>query len=243
MVPVADPGLGPSQRCFVLHRREYRNTSLLVEVFGAEPGRFPAIARGAKGSRTVPAGLLQPFQPVWMTWSGRGEVKTLRSAEAAGPPLSLEGKALYCGFYVNELLMRLTGRNDPHEGLFGPYSLTLAALAEGEDPGRVLRAFELALLRELGYAPLLSREADTGEPVHAERTYVYELERGPLGLPAASSGVATLSGRTLLGLEVGGPLAPEEAREARELLRCLLGRYLGERPLKSRELFRQWRAN
>ncbi len=240
---MAEPGLDSTHRCFVLHRREYRNTSLLVEVFGAEPGRFPAIARGAKGSRTVPAGLLQPFQPVWMTWSGRGEVRTLRSVEAAGPPLSLEGTALYCGFYVNELLMRLTGRNDPHEGLFGPYSLTLASLAEGADPGGVLRAFELALLRELGYAPLLSREADGGGPVRAERHYLYELERGPVGLSNGAEGPARISGRTLLGLEAGEPLDPEGAREARELLRRLLGRYLGERPLKSRELFRQWRGN
>lgn len=240
---MADPGLGPSQRCFVLHRREYRNTSLLVEVFGAEPGRFPAIARGAKGSRTVPAGLLQPFQPVWMTWSGRGEVKTLRSVEAAGPPVPLAGKALYCGFYVNELLMRLTGRSDAHEGLFGPYSLTLARLAEGVDPGQVLRVFELALLRELGYAPLLSREAYTGEPVHADRSYAYELEQGPVGLPAGPSGPGRISGRTLLGLDAGDPLEPESAREAIALLRRLLGRYLGERPLKSRELFRQWRGD
>lgn len=239
---MADPGLGPSHRCFVLHRREYRNTSLLVEVFGADPGRFPAIARGAKGSRTVPAGLLQPFQPVWITWSGRGEVKTLRSVEAAGPPLPLEGKALYCGFYVNELLMRLTGRNDPHEGLFGPYSLTLAGLAEGADPSQVLRVFELALLRELGYAPLLAREADTGEPVRVERRYAYELERGPVGL-AVSSGGGQVSGRTLLALEAGVPMSPMEAREARELLRRLLGRYLGERPLKSRELFSKWLGN
>lgn len=240
---MADPGSGPSQRCFLLHRREYRNTSLLVEVFGAEPGRFPAIARGAKGSRAVPAGLLQPFQPLWVSWSGRGEVKTLRTVEAAGPPLPLEGKALYCGFYVNELLMRLTGRNDPHEGLFGPYTLTLAALAEGADPAPVLRVFELALLRELGYAPLLCREADSGEPVRADRRYAYELERGPLGLPAGAAAQGWISGRTLLGLEAGEPLDPEAAREALELLRRLLGRYLGERPLKSRELFRQWRAN
>lgn len=239
---MVDPGLGPSQRCFVLHRREYRNTSLLVEVFGAEPGRFPAIARGAKASPRVPAGLLQPFQPLWMSWSGRGEVKTLRSVEAAGPPLPLEGKALYCGFYVNELLMRLTGRNDPQEGLFGPYSQSLAGLASGADPGQVLRTFELALLRELGYAPQLAREADTGAPVRQDGNYLYELERGPLGTLNAPGTGGLVSGRTLLALDAGAPLSPSEALEARELLRRLLGRYLGERPLKSRELFLQWRG-
>lgn len=240
---VQEPSRQALSLCFVLHRREYRNTSLLVEVFATDSGRFPAIARGAKGSRSVPASLLQPFQPVWLGWIGQGEVKTLRSAEAAGPALELDSKALVCGFYLNELLMRLLGRNDPHEGLFGPYAEALTWLARGADPAQGLRRFELLLLRELGYGPLLEAEADSGVPIRANRRYDYELERGPIPLPLNGGGTGLVSGRTLLGLASGEALGPQESREARELLRRLLGRYLGERPLKSRELFRQWRAD
>lgn len=229
--------------CLVLHRRDYQNTSLLVELFSSDLGRFPVVAKGARSSRTVPVGLLQPFQPIWASWTGRGEVKTLMRAEAAGAPLVLQGQHLFCGFYVNELVLRLTGRNDCHEGLFDHYVETLNRLAAGKDPADVLRRFELELLRELGYSPLLEREADTGVPVRSDRRYTYVPERGPIPVSHDGSVSDSVSGQTLLRLAAGDPLAPGEAREARQLLRSVLGRYLGERPLKSRELFRQWRAS
>lgn len=238
-----DPSRGQLHRCLVLHRRDYQNTSLLLELFSADSGRFPAVAKGARSSRTVPVGLLQPFQPIWAAWTGRGEVRTLLRAEAAGPSLALQGQSLFCGFYVNEILLRLTGRNDPHEGLFDHYTETLKGLAEGKDPADVLRRFELDLLRELGYAPLLEREADTELPVRTDRRYVYEPERGPIPVPGNGAVPDSVSGQTLLGLAAGQRLGPAEAREARQLLRSVLSRYLGERPLKSRELFLQSRLS
>ena len=221
------------QRAFVLHRRDYSDTSLLLEVFTEVNGRLALLAKGAKRPRGA-AAVLQPFTPLLIGWSGRGEVGTLVRAEAHGRPLPLPGDALYCGFYVNELLLRLLQRQDPHERLFDHYRTVLEGLAGG-DLDTVLRHFELRLLGEVGYAPELGRDADAGTPVRADRCYVYRHEHGLV--PAApSSAQPVVSGETLRRLSAGEPLRGVHAREARALLRGLLAPHLGERPLRSREL-------
>lgn len=220
------------QPAFVLHRRPYSNTSLLLEVFLLHEGRMPLLAKGATGGRALGAALLQPFLPLLVSRSGRGEVKTLGRYEAAGPPLPLRGQQLYCGFYVNELMVRLVQREEPHPGLFAAYQATLSRLVEEGDPEPALRRFEIGLLGELGYGLLLEREAGSDAALDPAGRYDYEIERGPVATPAGE-----LGGATLLKLAAGEPLAGEERREARRLLRRVLDHYLGGRPLKSRELF------
>ena len=227
--------------CFVLHRRDYSDTSLLVEVFARDFGRFPAIAKGAKRSRSTGAALLQPFRPLWLSWGGRGEVRTLHRMEAVGPAPVLAGKTLVCGFYLNELLVRLLGRDDPHEALFAHYHDALGRLAGDEDFEAVLRRFELQLLAEIGYALLLDREADSGLPVRRDRRYRYEPERGPVALEPSDHEPFAIAGETLLRLAAEQIPAGQGAREARYLLRRVLACYLGDKPLKSRELFRLFR--
>jgi DNA repair protein RecO (recombination protein O) len=232
------------QRCFVLHRRDYGNSSLILELFSWAHGRLPVLAKGAKQARRGRAAgseALQPFRPLWLSWSGRGEVKTLVRFEPAGPAVELEGKTLLCGFYVNELLIRLLGRGDPHEALFAFYHSALTSLAAGEDIQCALRQFELRLLHELGYSVVLDEEAAGGRPVRPGERYVYEQESG---LRTAGVGDSThaVSGETLLRLAAGRPLDGSMAREAKALTRRLLAPYLGDRPLKSRELFRRWKS-
>ena len=228
------------QRCFVLHRRNFGNTSLILEVFSSGHGRQAVLAKGAKQARrgrSAGGEVLQPFRPLWLSWSGRGEVKTLLRSEPAGPAVELLGKALYCGLYLNELLVRLLPRGDPHEALFAFYNSALIGLAAGDDIETVLRRFELQLLREIGYAVVLDREAGSGRPVAPERHYVYEQESGLRGT-ITGDGLQAVSGQTLLNLTAGVPLSGPAAREAKVLTRRLLAPYLGKRPLKSRELFR-----
>ena len=236
-----DPaGPGGLYQAFVLHRRDYGDTSLLVEVFALGQGRFPAIARGARRSRRSSSALLQPFQPLWVGLAGRGEVRTLTRVESAGRPLGLAGVALPCGFYLNELLMRLLGRGDPHDPLFGLYQAALVGLEVGEGLHGALRRFELRLLEELGYGPALDVTAD-GEPIRPDGRY--RLEPGQAPVPA--DGVhrdGTLGGCTLLALATDAPLQGDQQREARSLLRALLAPHLGTKPLQSRELLRQWRG-
>ncbi len=228
-------------QAFVLHRRDYSDTSLLVEVFAGGLGRFPAIAKGARRARNTASALLQPFQPLWLGVTGRGEVRTLTRIEAAGRPLPLRGRALPCAFYLNELLMRLLGRHDPHDPLFAFYHAALNGLGADVDLETSLRQFELRLLEELGYAPCLDREAGGSAPVEPHRSYVVEPGRGPSA--AASGGKSSVSGAVLLALARGSELDPAQQREARDLLRRLLEPHLGAKPLKSRELFRRWQGS
>lgn len=223
------------QPAYVLHRRPYSNTSLLLELFTREDGRLPAIAKGVRASRRPGAAVLQPFVPLLVGLSGRGEVKTLCQADPAGRGAGLAGRSLYCGFYVNELVTRLLGRYDPSPGLFQCYGRVLQDLAGQPDAEPPLRRFEVDLLRELGYGLQLVEDAGTGQAVDAGVRYRYEVERGPVEAAATDRGAC--SGRTLLALAGRAPMGPEEARESRRLMRDLLAHYLDGQPIRSRELF------
>ena len=225
------------QPAFVLHRRPYRETSLLLEVFGQDHGRLGLVARGAAGFRSRLKGLLQPFAPLLLSWTGAGELATLTAAEDAGRPIPLPPNRVLAGLYVNELLLRLLPRLDPHPGLFTAYQLLLTELAadSGEEPP--LRRFEKRLLDELGYGLTLDCEAASGAPIVAEEQYCYVLDRGPLA--ASSSGVGVpISGRGLLALRDGMLADPAVLREVKRLTRAALAEQLRGRALKTRELYR-----
>jgi len=221
---------------YILHSRPYSNSSLLVEIFTASNGRFPGIAKAVRSRKSGKAALLQPFIPLLINWSGRGEVKTLSVFEQNGQAMTLGGKALYCGFYINELIMRLLERADAHSSLFHYYQECLEGLAVSTELESVLRRFELKLLNELGYGLNLDREAETGAPVDPEYYYQYELEKGPV--VAKKDSYQAIKGSTLMALQNELPLSDNGIKEARYLMRRVLAFYLGDRPLKSRELFR-----
>lgn len=231
------PKLKPA---FVLHRRRYGDSSLLLELFSEAQGRVAVIAKGALSGRGSRGALLQPFVPLLADWRGRGEVQSLVNAEPAGNAIRLQGRALYCGFYVNELLVRLTQRHDPQLLLFARYGQTLSELACGGDAEPLLRRFELTLLQALGAVAELALEADGQTPVAAQQRYRMDPETGPL--PTGADDPAGVAGETLLALARGDALAGTPRREARQLLRAILAHHLGDRPLKSRELFRAIRT-
>lgn len=220
---------------FLLHRRDYSNSSLLIECFTERQGRFPAIVKGARGRGKSASGLLQSFVPLLIGWSGRGEVKNLTHYEADGRLYRLDGRALFCGFYLNELLMRLLQRNDPHERLFQLYRRLLDRLHEQGVDEAALRYFELDLLYELGYGFDLTLDSARDSPVEPEKRYQFVPDQGITECSADNR--HAIRGQTLLSL--GGRMlnGSEELKEARNLLRSVLGIYLGDKPLKSRELF------
>ena len=182
---------------FVLHTYPYKETSLIAELFTRRLGRVAVLARGARRPRSSMRGMLLSFHPLRLSWSGSAELGNLTGVEWGGALQPLAGQGLMCGFYVNELLMRLLPRDDPHEALFDAYGRALAQLAQTEGHAAVLRAFEKRLLAELGYAPLLDRDA-ASRPIDPEALYTYEPERGPLPAHGRQSGALTLRGRTLL---------------------------------------------
>ncbi|MET0105978.1 MAG: DNA repair protein RecO [Sedimenticola sp.] len=231
-------GLHPS---FILHRSPYSNSSLLLECLTADQGRFPLIARGAAAAGKNGT-MLQPFTPLVISWAGRGEVKTLRNYDVDGKPYNLKGNALYCGFYINELLMRLVHRNDSNPAIFDLYRETLASLSTNDDLEGILRGFELAMLTQLGYGLNLEHDAESGEPVDSNGYYRYEIEVGPVW-SASRGDEQRISGKTLIALAKGGEMDKDGRREAKHLLRRIISFYIGDRPLKSRELFRTLGSN
>ena len=220
---------------YILHQRAYRDTSLLLEVFTREHGRFGLVARGARAPRSRIRGLLQPFQPLLLSWTGRTELGTLAGVEPDGVPPRLLGRTLYSGFYLNELLMRLLQRLDPHPELFVAYAEALRGLQS--EPQRPLRLFEKQFLEALGYGLLLDQEADSGAPVEAEVEYIYALESGPLRSQGAASIGLKVSGRSLLSLAAEDLSDAQSLADSKRLMRAALGLYLGDRGLKTREVF------
>jgi DNA repair protein RecO (recombination protein O) len=218
---------------YVLHTYAYMETSLIVEAFTRTHGRVSVLARGARRPRSAMRGVLLSFHPLRLGWSGSGELGNLISAEWSGAIPSLAGRALMCGFYLNELLLRLLPRDDPHEALFDFYGEALRGLSAGSEHA-VLRSFEKRLLAELGYAPLLEREAASGAPIEPERRYVYEPDRGPMPFRNSHSGEFTVSGQTLLDLAADEFARPETRDEARLLLRALIGERLHGQVLHTR---------
>jgi DNA repair protein RecO (recombination protein O) len=235
----AKPPREEGQPAFVLHSYPFRETSLVVELFTRNHGRVGVVARGARRPRSALRGVLLAFQPLLVSWTGKSELHTLVAAEWEGTYAPLRGEALMCGFYLNELMLRLLLRDDAHENLYAAYRNALAALAATADHAAVLRRFELILLGELGYAVLLDREADTGAPIAAEQRYVYVIERGPLPASdrAARNGVE-LAGQTLLDMRSGNFANSATQQQCKVLMRVLINHYLGNQVLHTRQLLR-----
>src|SRR2546426_204346 len=207
---------------YVLHTYPYKETSLIVEAFTRRFGRVAMLARGARRPRSAMRGVLLSFHPLRLSWSAPAELGNLISAEWSGGLRPLAGRGLMCGFYVNELVLRLLPRDDPHEALFDSYGETLSRLV-GDGPfASVLRGFEKRLLAELGYAPLLDRDAASGAPIDPQARYVYEPDRGPMPVRNSHASDLLVSGRTLLDVAADDYARPETRDEARTLLRALI---------------------
>jgi DNA repair protein RecO (recombination protein O) len=252
-------------RAYVLHSYHYRETSLILQVWTEKHGRMGLVAKGARRPKSANRSLLVPFQPLLIDWFGRGELRTLKGAEPLAPATPLFGQALLSAFYLNELLLKLTTRDDPHEQLFIAYDEAITALravsrsasvqpatadpqstgsaatrGRQEDIEPVLRRYELALLRELGYALQLSHEAGTHAPIVAEREYLYVVERGPVpaGEGESRADAVRLKGHTLLDLEQGRFDDPTTIAQAKSLMRLLINHSLNGQELATRAMVR-----
>jgi DNA repair protein RecO (recombination protein O) len=230
---------------YVLHTYPYKETSLIVELFARRFGRVALLARGARRPRSAMRGVLLSFQALRVSWSASAELGNLISAEWAGALLPLAGQSLMCGFYLNELLLRLLPRDDPHEALFDGYGEALARLSGASDASVVLRGFEKRLLAELGYAPVLDRDA-ANRPIDPDRLYAYEPERGPTAvngtrgdLPGARGDLPVVRGRTLLDVAADDYTSPKTREEARNLMRALIGERLHGQVLHTRTVLRE----
>lgn len=219
---------------YVLHSRSFRETSLIVEALTREHGRIAVVARGAKSARSRWRNVLQPFRPLLLSWNQKSDLGTLTAADQVASPPPLQGQSLYCGIYLNELLMRLLHRGDPHVEVFERYRHVLSELTLDTPPQPILRVFEKHLLEAIGYAMVLDREHDTGAEIQSQHWYDYKPERGPVR--CQGSGKGRISGAALLALH-SEDLSEENLPELRMLMRAVIGYHLGDKPLASLTLF------
>ena len=219
---------------YLLNRRPYSDSSLLLEAVTRTHGRIGLVARGARGAKSKLRGVLQPFQPLLLSWNASGELATLTAAESAGPPLRLAGERIFHGWYLNELLLRLLQRQDPHPELFDAYALAMQQLpGDALQAEEALRRFEMTLLAEIGYGLLL------GDALEATQRYHYDLDAGPQA--AASGDTQAYSGASLIALRDGNLDTAQARLDARRLLRAALSAQLGNKPLQTPLLIRELR--
>lgn len=223
---------------FVIHSYPFRETSLILDVFSRRHGRLAIVARGARRPRSALRGVLMNFQPLLLSWFGKGEVRTLHGAEWQGGQPYLQGTALMCGFYLNELLLNLLARDDPHDQLFDYYQATLLRLAQETDHAATLRCFEKHLLQELGYALTLEREAGNSKAIQAELCYRYAVEHGAVPDDGDARAGLPVSGKTLLNMAADDYADPVTAQQSKQLMRILLNHHLGGKILHTRELIK-----
>lgn len=247
---------------YILHRRPYRESSFILDIFSLNYGRLSLVANGAGKSASKKsqnkAALLQTFQPLTLSWSGRSNLKTLRQVEAVSPAFVLSQEALYCAYYCNELLLFLTPESDPIPELFVVYAQSIAALRDAPERHTILRRFELTLLSAIGLIPGFENDI-SGMPIELDRSYLLNLEEG--FFPADSSylehqkvqpGIAIFEGKVirylaqlnndgLSGNAVDNPssLSKEQERQAKVLLKTFVDFVLQGRELKSRTMYEQ----
>jgi DNA repair protein RecO (recombination protein O) len=226
---------------YILHTRSYRETSQIIEVFTPGFGRAGLVAKGARRPKSAFRGILNPFQPLRVSWSGRGELATMTQAEAGSLADVMPGSSVMAGFYVNELLLKLLHRHDPHPDLFAHYSSLIGRLAAGESQDnasveKALRKFELELLQEIGYALNLERDALHQEPLQAAQLYEFRIDQGAVPVDTGGKDGMYFTGAELLLI---GRLQLDDKdalRQAKKLLRHVLDYHIGDKGLQTRRI-------
>jgi DNA repair protein RecO (recombination protein O) len=222
---------------YILHSRPYRESSLLLEALSQVHGRTGLVARGARGARSRWKNMLQPFRPLLLSWTQRGELGTLTAADQIASPPALAGEPLFCGLYANELMMRFLQRSDPHPGLFDRYGSLLTELAVGQSLQAALRLFEKQLLEAAGFGLQLDHEHGSAEEISEAGWYRYIPGAGPQRRPySAEQSGELVSGAALLALK-SGKVGDPHLRELKVLMRKMVNYHLGGKPLKSQSLF------
>ncbi len=225
------------QAAYVLHTRPYSESSLIVEIFSATYGRFVVLAKGARRVKSRVRGLLQPFQPLMVSWSGKGEMPTLTQVELNGRYQWLDYKSRVCGFYANELMMKMLQRRDPHQQLFQDYDVLMQCLSVNSKRELALRRFEKALLQETGYALILDHETEKQQPLLDDRLYRYIPESGPVYDPRGiKDSPLVVLGIVLNSIDSDDYTDDWIMHDAKQFMRRILQIMMGNKPLRSRDL-------
>lgn len=214
------------QPAFILKQCKFKETSLIIDVFTRDFGRISLLAKGVRKAKSKSASLLQVFIPLTVSFFGKLELKTLTDVEMIPSAIELKGLAVYCGFYVNELILSFLHKHDPHPELFQFYSDCLSSLSIGSEIETALRIFEVNLMNEVGYGLDFSTES----PIESSKKYCFNVDSG---FTEAENGL--ISGETLLALDSRKLNNTRVLSEAKILMRTVINSHLQGKPLKSRE--------
>jgi len=228
------------QKGFVLHSRLWRETSLLIDVFTENHGKIALCARGVRAKKSPKRSLLQPLTPLFLSWRGRGELATLTVVEPASVAIKLSGDCLFSAFYINELLVRLLHRHDPHPLLFYQYQKTLALLSSPELLEQTLREFEIQLLKSIGYGLTLDHDSE-GEQINENVSYLLNIDGMFQAIENKSNDNHSriFIGRNLISIAEHNWQNTAALNDAKRLIRLSLQPLLGDKSLQSRNLFRR----
>ncbi len=229
--------------CYILHRRDYSESSLILEIFSREYGRINLVAKGAKRNKKRQGISHNLYQKYQISWVSKSELGTLTDIELHSSPESLKPASMMAGFYMNEILLRLLHKHEPHPEIFDSYDASISSLKNEMSEQIVLRYYEKTLLQSLGYGVIFDREVETGDILNAENNYYYKLNLGPsIDFNKDDTGIS-VSGKTLLELDSESLNDTKNINEAKLLLRAILNQHLGDKPLASRELYRAYVKN
>ncbi|PCI69137.1 MAG: DNA repair protein RecO [Piscirickettsiaceae bacterium] len=224
------------QLAFILKSQRFKETSFIHQVFTKDYGVVSLISRGSKSKASKTGSILQPFRQLMVSWAGKSDLKTLTSSEQFGEINMLKGTGLYCGFYVNELVLSLLHKFDSHPILFEAFRKVIGLLASDQSHQVYLREFEKILLQEIGYGLQLEYEADTQLKLNPALDYTYIIGKGAVMANVHSTG-QLVSGATLINLNNNCLGSKTEFMQAKKLMRRLIDHQLDGKILKIRELF------
>ncbi len=233
------------QPAYILHSRDFRDTSAILDVLTPEYGRISLLAKGVKQPNSTRRAILQPFRSLLISWQGRGDLSVLTNVEEIGKPILLSDSYLACGYYLSELVQRLLSKSEQNMEMFANYDMSIRNLERKTNVEPLLRIFEIKALRALGLIPDFAHCVDENRAIEATQMYKYSPERGVISLDGDDPNGATVNvtGYTLMAME---QLCFKEASvltEAKKLMRFILFHHLGEKPLRSRELFHIYAKN
>jgi len=223
---------------FILHQRVFRESSFLLDIFSRDHGRISLVAKGVRKQKRSQAGLLQIYQPLLLSWQGKRDLQTLTAVEPNGPAYLLRAESALCGLYINELMMKLLPVGESESDLYIDYQKALFGLQEALQNEITLRLFEKQLLSHLGYGLVLDQDVETGEPIDDGKDYYYVADEG-LYCWQTGQQRNRISGRSLQHLVTEQDFDEKSLNEIKQLMRMVIHFYLGDKPLRSRELFSQ----
>ena len=197
------------------------------------------LAKGARRQKSGMRGVLMPFKPLLLSWSGKGQLPILIAAESQGFVGDLVGRQLHAGYYINELILKLLHRFDEHKDLYDAYDKTVRSMITNKDVNVQLRLFEKKLLQEIGFGIILDHDVESGKTIEETSSYRYLPQFGPVVAGDTNQAGLQISGKTLIAFKNEHLLSVESERQARLLTRNLIDQQLGGKELRSRRIMRQ----